>query len=251
MKSARAQGDVHVLCSDCVLHACPMHGHDPAAARRFATLARGDRIDTRQGDACLRFRVVVSGTAATCTTFADGRRQILGIESPGEVICGAMAGAGTQCWLEALDDCTVCDLDLSATAGHLRTDPEFLAISFRIVHRRLERSQAHLSTLGRLDSRERVLLFLVEMDARHAAEFPASPVVRLPMSREDIADYLGLNSETVSRILTQIRKSGLIKFLNRNEYVLPDKDAIARRLPVDLPVPESFRVPGARVEVVQ
>ena len=57
----------------------------------------------------------------------------------------------------------------------------------------------------------------------------------LPMSREDIADYLGLNTETVSRILSRIKKTGLIKFLSPTEYVIPDFAALEGRLPVPVP----------------
>ena len=116
---------------------------------------------------------------------------------------------------------------------------------------RLVRSQRHLSTLGRLDSLERVMLFLAEMESRHRAEEPGSPVTRLQMSREDIADYLGLNAETVSRLLTRARKSGLVKFLNRSEYVLTDMEALARRLPVELPDPAFFRSGPDRKEPPQ
>ncbi len=223
----------------------------PAATQRFVTLSRGERLEAADTENCLRFLVVVEGTAATCTTFADGRRQILGIEGPGEIMCGAMSGLGLQCWLEALDDCIVCDVNLSAVARQLSKDPEFLTANFRIVHRRLARSQSHLSTLGRLDSQERVLFFLAEMASRHTARNPGAPVTRLDMSREDIADYLGLNSETVSRILTRIRKSGLVKFLNRNEYVLTDIAAVAKRLPVEIPGPENFQFPHKPMEVIQ
>jgi len=52
------------------------------------------------------------------------------------------------------------------------------------------------------------------------------------MNREEIADYLGLNSETVSRIFSKLRKAGLFKFLSPTEFVVPDPEAVARRLPV-------------------
>ena len=100
---------------------------------------------------------------------------------------------------------------------------------FVISHQRLTRSQTHISTLGRLDSRERVLLFLGQMAADSG-----NGLVRLRMSREDIADYLGLNAETVSRMLSRIKKSGLVKFLSPTEYVVPDIEQIARRLPVPI-----------------
>ena len=104
----------------------------------------------------------------------------------------------------------------------------------RVIHRRLEIASRHLDTLGRLDATERVLLFLGQMALRSGAKGAANALVRLKMSREDIADYLGLNAETVSRILSRVKKTGLVKFLSPTEYLVPDMAAIARRLPVPI-----------------
>lgn len=239
-------------CVSCGSLVCPLREIETSEPKqRFLRLTRGDRIETPENEACLRFWIVLRGTAATCTVFADGRRQILGLEGPGEVLSCPSGEIGAQSWLEALEDCEICEIDLSAQASILRVDPDFLRLSFHLVHRRLVRSQKHLSTLGRLDSLERVMLFLAEMESRHRAEEPGSPVTRLQMSREDIADYLGLNAETVSRLLTRARKSGLVKFLNRSEYVLTDMEALARRLPVELPDPAFFRSGPDRKEPPQ
>ncbi len=218
-------------CANCPCESCAFRVLPVSPVRQRAQfLRRGDRLESRGGKGCLQFWIVVEGTAASCTSFSDGRRQIVGLERSGDVICAQMAGSGSANWLEALSDCQVCELDLTPLADQLRGDSAFLAASFRIAHRRLARAQAHVSTLGRLDSRERVLLFLGEMAAQSE-----NGVVALPMSREDIADYLGLNTETVSRILGRIKRSGLVRFLTPTEYVVPDLDALAARLPVAIP----------------
>ena len=182
----------------------------------------------------------------------DGRRQILGLETCGDIICAEMSGPGGTNWVEALDDCLICEIDLGPQAEELRSDPHFLAATFGVIHRRMERALHHIATLGRLDSRERVLLFLAEMALRNAkARRPESPVT-LPTSREDMADYLGLNAETISRILGRVRKSGLVRFLSPTEYVIPDMDEIARRLPVEpsaKPSSLSIRMPQPQLEI--
>lgn len=230
-----ACGGAQSGCAACRLKSCAFAALAPEERHRHDLhLSRGQRLDSLGGGGCMKFWVITSGTAATCTAFEDGRRQILGLESPGDAVCGLMAGPGTQNWLEALSDCLICEIDLSPRAEQLRADRAFLAASFQIVHRSLERSLHHATTLGRLDSYERVLLFLGEMALRAGRAASAASVV-LPMSREDIADYLGLNAETVSRILSKIKKAGLVKFLSPTEYVVPDLGAIERRLPVPLP----------------
>ncbi|PSL20716.1 Crp/Fnr family transcriptional regulator [Shimia abyssi] len=226
------------LCDGCRQGVCALsHLQKDLPDRRFINLAKGGRLEATGPYDCMQFWIVTKGTAASCTTFADGRRQIVGIEYTGDVVCGLMSAPSTQHWLEALEECEVCQFDLTRRANALRHDPEFLAATFAIVHRRLTVSQDRISMLGRLDSQERVLLFLAELVQRHTALDPMAPVTALSMSREDIADYLGLNAETVSRVLTRIKKSGLVKFLNRTEYVMPDFEAVRRRVPVEIPMP--------------
>lgn len=196
-------------------------------------MSRGDRLACRDG-ACLKFWTVIEGSAATCTTFRDGRRQILAIEDVGDTVCGLMAADGTEQTLEALTDCCVCEADLSNWMCELRDSPDFLKMSFRLMHRRLVKSMAHAAMLGRLDSYERVTYFLA--DRASQSQYPDG-LITLNMSREDIADYLGLNTDSVSRILGKIRKSGLFRFLSPTEYTVPDFAAVARRLPVAFPKP--------------
>ncbi|MDU8929964.1 Crp/Fnr family transcriptional regulator [Alisedimentitalea sp. MJ-SS2] len=229
--------DIHYACSRRLCTFLPevRSGTGPRAHRTLH-LKRGERLETA-GDGCLRFWVMVRGTAAVCTTFPDGRRQITGLERAGDTICGPMAATETPSWLEAMDDCIICELDFSHQAATLQRDPKFLDAMFRVVHRRLEAASRQLATLGRLDSTERVVLFLAEMALKANANGPQTRPVRLPMSREDIADYLGLNAETVSRIMARLKKSGMFKFLSPTEYVLTDLDAVERRLPIPVPRP--------------
>ncbi|MDU8946735.1 Crp/Fnr family transcriptional regulator [Ovoidimarina sediminis] len=234
------------ICAKCKIVGCPF-------ARRVARsgtlaqhrLTRGQGIQCPDG-ACLRFWIVIEGYAATCTYFRDGRRQILSIDEPGTAVCGLMVAEDSEQRLEALTDCLVCEVDLTEQALELRNDAEFLADVSRMLHERLERSIVHVSMLGRLDSFERVTYFLADMATRHGRK--GAPVT-LSMSREDIADYLGLNTDSVSRILTRIRKAGLVRFVSPTEYFVPDMKAVARRLPVAAPTPaRSMLATGGHVQ---
>lgn len=235
-----AHAGVVDACVECPNADCLFRTMSRMSARRdVRNLSRGERLECKSGAGCMTFWIVLDGLAASCVAFEDGRRQILGLEAGGATVCAPMGRRKRAAWLEALSDCEICVLDLSAESEKLRNHPEFLAAIFRLTHDRLARSEDHVATLGRLDSRERVALFL----ARAAAANPKA-LVSLAMSREDIADYLGLNAETVSRALSQLRKSGLVKFLTRSDYVVTDMAALAKRLPVPVaPATEETRYP--------
>lgn len=215
-------------CDRCLHKLCRFaEGTQRAVPARLLSLQRGERLETCQSH-CLRFWLVLDGTIASELILEDGRRQITGIEFPGDAVCGPMVGPDNPVWIEALEDTIICELDFEAQARGLRDNPAFMSAMFQMIHDRVERSTRHIAALGRLDSTERVILFLTEMALREDGRRP----VQLPMSREDIADYLGLNAETVSRIFSRLRKGSLFTFLAPTEYILRDLDAIRDRLPV-------------------
>ncbi|MFQ5565158.1 MAG: helix-turn-helix domain-containing protein [Paracoccaceae bacterium] len=181
----------------------------------------------------MRFNIVRRGLLATCAITRDGRRQILCLNVPGDVVC-SMSAAGAECWCEALAESELCELDFSAEAERLHRDPAFSATLFRLVHDRLARCSAHLVILGRFDGMERVCGFLADMTRRIGQRQGSGWRVCLPMSREDIADYLGLNADTVSRLLTRIKKAGLARFPSPSECEVPCLDRLEARVPSSL-----------------
>ena len=103
--SHHSSGNLHRPCAFCAINGCSFRCMDPDRRhQRELDLGRGERLEGDETGTCLKFWVVLQGTAATCTTFADGRRQILSLETPGDIICGLMASHGGQTWLEALSD---------------------------------------------------------------------------------------------------------------------------------------------------
>jgi CRP/FNR family nitrogen fixation transcriptional regulator len=90
----------------------------------------------------------------------------------------------------------------------------------------LQHAENHMLLLGRKTALERVAAFVLEMDER----LTAAGVMSLPMSRRDIADYLGLTFETVSRAVSQLRRAGVLDFANNNrhrEITLLDRQRLA------------------------
>ena len=209
------------------------NGNGAVDCASIRVLSRGERLAMNASD-CRRFWTVLSGTAAICTGLPDGRRQIVGFEMAGDIICAMAFLNGSESWIEALCDCRICEVDFSGTGAALREDADLAALMFRQVHSRLQAATLHQVALGRLDGMERMYLFLSDMARRAGADSSGSVRLTLPMSREDIADYLGLNSETVSRILSRIKKSRQVIFLSRNEFLIPDTGALERRVPIEL-----------------
>jgi CRP-like cAMP-binding protein len=144
---------------------------------------------------------VVSGAVRAFRVLSDGRRQIDDFYLPGDVF-GVELGDSRRSAAESLGDTVL----IVARRASLAGDPEQGQRLWRHALAALERSQDHVLTLGRRSAAERVASFLIDLSRRlgSAAE------THLPMSRQDMADYLGLTIETVSRTLTQMQGQGLI-----------------------------------------
>jgi CRP/FNR family transcriptional regulator, nitrogen fixation regulation protein len=147
---------------------------------------------------------VVSGAVRMYKVLVDGRRQIGAFYLPGDMF-GFEPGDAHASSAEAIGDVTVLVFKRSAVLALAARDSDVARQLWEITARELDRSHKH-SLLLILSAQERVAFFLLEMALRSCA----SSEVELPMSRQDIADYLGLTIETISRTLTQLESVGAI-----------------------------------------
>jgi CRP/FNR family transcriptional regulator, nitrogen fixation regulation protein len=165
---------------------------------------------------------VISGSVRTCKILSDGRRQVGGFYLPGDVF-GLQFGDTHALSAEAIGDTKVLVVKRSAfnalTVGNRSITQEILALTGR----ELGAMQKRILLLIK-SAQERVAGFLLEM----AERTPASDAVELPMSRQDIADYLGLTIETVSRTLTALEAAAAIALPTSRRIVLHDRAALAR-----------------------
>ena len=148
---------------------------------------------------------VVSGAVRSFRVLCGGRRQICDFYLPGDLF-GVEAGVDRRATAEALTDSMIVVARRSALVDELDGGASARRLWVLAVAD-LQRSQDHVLTLGRRAASERVASFLVEL----AARMGDGDSLELPMSRQDIADYLGLTIETVSRTFTQLQAAGLIK----------------------------------------
>ncbi|HEY1364856.1 MAG TPA: helix-turn-helix domain-containing protein [Xanthobacteraceae bacterium] len=165
---------------------------------------------------------VVSGTVRTYKVLVDGRRQIGAFHLPGDMF-GLESGDEHTFSAEAITDCRVVVIKRSAVLALAARDNEVARQMWALTARELERVQEH-SLLLIKSAQERVVGFLLEM----AERFAAGGSVELPMSRQDIADYLGLTIETVSRTLTQLEKNAAIEVATSRRILLRNRSVLNR-----------------------
>jgi len=165
---------------------------------------------------------VVSGTVRTYKVLVDGRRQIGGFHLPGDMF-GFESGDEHTFSAEAITDCKILVIKRSAVITLAARDNDVAQQMWALTARELQRVQDHSMVLIK-SAQERVASFLLEMAGRAAG----GGAVELPMSRQDIADYLGLTIETVSRTLTQLEKTAAIELPTSRRIVLRNRSALSR-----------------------
>jgi CRP/FNR family nitrogen fixation transcriptional regulator len=202
--------------------------HQPHPLKSLDQLAviipchRGQEICGQGGPADHWYSVIAG--AARGVIRLDGRRQIVDLLLPGDVF-GFSASEEYDYTIEAVAEGTV-------VASYPRRRVEMLADADPLLGREirqvaflaLARLQAQLLMLGRITALEKVGSFILEMATRLSRERGNS--IALPMSRYDIADYLAVSVETVSRALTYLKQRGVIKLSGARLVWIVDRDAL-------------------------
>jgi CRP/FNR family transcriptional regulator, nitrogen fixation regulation protein len=165
---------------------------------------------------------VVSGSVRTYKILSDGRRQIGGFYLPGDVFGLESADEHTFS-AEAITDTKLLVVKRSAVAALASRDAGIARELFDLTGRELRRMQERVLLLVK-SAQERVASFLLEMAERASA----GNIVELPMSRQDIADYLGLTIETVSRTLSGLESAAAIEVPTSRRIVLRNRLALNR-----------------------
>jgi CRP/FNR family nitrogen fixation transcriptional regulator len=173
-----------------------------------------------EGEPADYFYKVVSGSVRTSRILADGRRQIGAFYFPGDVF-GLEAGEEHAFAAEAIAACRILVIKRSAATAAAARDAGIARELWTLTSRELQRAQCHVMLLIKT-AQERVAGFLLEM----AGRIRASDEFDLPMSRQDIADYLGLTIETVSRIFSGFEGTRTIALPTSRHVVLRDPRAL-------------------------
>lgn len=184
-----------------------------------------------EGDEAVLVANVIEGVLKLSTQTEEGKEQILGLAYPSDFL-GRPFGETTPFGVEALTDANVCVFQRADFDRFAREHP-------RLEHKLLERTLSELDRtrrwmllLGRMNAEQKLASFLVETvdrmaPATCAASLNGKPTqAALPLSRQQVADVLGLTIETVSRQLTKMKNEGLIDLPSRREVVLLDREAL-------------------------
>ena len=189
-------------------------GRLDAIAERMS-LAAGDVL-AREDDVAINVFNITSGTVRIYKLLGDGRRQIIGFLFAGDFL-GLAAGERYAVSAEAIEDTTLCRFRTTEYRALARERPSLgAALLDRAMHE-LAVAQNQMILLGRKTARERLASFLLEMLERDPVRSSTDMIARLPMTRSEIADYLGLTIETVSREMTKFKTAGVIHALSLHE----------------------------------
>lgn len=152
---------------------------------------------------------VTEGVVRLYKSLPDGRRQIMGFALPGDFLgLALMDRYGVTA--EAVTPVQVCRFVRSSFLSYLEGKPHLLRRLHEFAGHELSLAQDQMLLLGRKTAEEKVAAFLINLQTRYGRIGPTSVTIPLPMSRQDIADYLGLTIETVSRTLTKLAREKII-----------------------------------------
>ena len=201
---------------DC--HLCDVFANASAAPR--SPFAPGEQL-FRQGDPVTLVYRVLKGAVVSYRLLSDGRRQVTGFHLSGDFV-GLEAGVEHATTAEALNTVHASAIERAELAQRAATDIGLARALWQITVRAVQRSEDHALILARQGATERVAAFLVDFAARLGdPEF-----IDLPMTRQDIADHVGLTIHTVSRSLSQLQAEGLIEARSTRHVRLLQRDRL-------------------------
>lgn len=219
------QGRPH-FCSTCAFSdACCSEGYDDAAVTQMQAMlvddvshySEGEHI-FREGDPFDAIAAVRAGTVKTYILDRDGREQVLGFFLPGEVVgLNAIHPQIYPCNAVALDTVVLCRFSFQRMSGLASAMPGLQARLFRLLSEDIGKA-ALLS--GDFSADERMAAFLIALSRRYARRGFSATRFNLPMARTDIANYLRLAPETVSRVLRRFRTDGILDIDRRELRIL-------------------------------
>lgn len=178
-----------------------------------------------EGDPATRVFTLTKGTLKLYKLLADGRRHVTGFMHPGDFL-GISVDDEHAFTAEALEDALLCSFPRNRFDNFVEIHPPMERELYRMAAHELAAAHQQMLLLGRKNATERLASFLLYIAERTA--IGGRKVIHLPMSRLDIADYLGLTKETVSRVLSALKRAGVIRLVAMDEVEFLDRERLGQ-----------------------
>ncbi|MCY0147702.1 Crp/Fnr family transcriptional regulator [Hoeflea sp. G2-23] len=172
---------------------------------------------------------IISGVVKLTKMMADGRQQIVGLQFAPDFL-GRPFRMDSGITADAATDVNVCSFPKAVLERMIKETPELEHKLLEQTLKELDEARDWMLTLGRKTASEKVasFMYLIATHSNPEAD-PDSARFQLPLTRSDIADFLGLTIETVSRQLTRLRKDNVVHISNNRHVEVPDLSALAER----------------------
>lgn len=194
--------------------------------KTYKTFAAGDPILWR-GDSLQYVASIVSGVATLGKTLEDGRTQVVGLLLPSDFI-GRPGRQEIDFDVMAVTEVTLCCFDRRSFEKLVETTPHISQRLMEIALDELDAARDWMLLLGRKTAREKIATFIEMLARRQTVVEHENPqtALSLPLTRDEIANYLGLTLETVSRQLTALKNEGVLAFSDRRTFEVRDLAAL-------------------------
>ena len=219
LKASCSACSMHQLCLPMGLGESDMNRLDDIIGRR-RKIAKDTHL-YRISDHFTNLYAIRLGHFKTFQVSPAGEQQVTGFQMAGELLgMDAISTEHHHCDAMALEDSEVCEIPFARLEELFGTIPSLLHHFHRMMSQEITREQNVMLLLGNMRAEQRFAAFLINLSSRYAARGYSSTTFQLRMSREEIGNYLGLTIESISRLLSRLKKQGLLRVANREIELL-------------------------------
>lgn len=176
----------------------------------------------REGEPERHIHRIERGLLTLYKLLPDGRRQVISFRFPGDILVGDTPGE-QYCSAEAATEVTFRSVPLNASHREASEHPRFTSELIELLSQELANTRSQISVLNRRSAIEKLAAFVLDLWRRQAGHAGKGDQVKLELTRNDIADFLGLTIETVSRNLTKLRQQKVINLVDVHTLVILDR----------------------------
>ena len=228
--------DVPVLCQSCEARhggVCGALSTEQLIALSKTTgreVLKKNAVISNLDEKVQRFSNVIKGVVKLTNITPDGRQQIVGLQFAPDFL-GRPFGERSNVSAEAATDVELCSFPKSTLEKLIKENAELEHKLHEQALKQLDDAREWMLALGRKTAGEKIAFFLywVALHDDPSCDIEENVELTLPLTRTEIADFLGLTIETVSRQITKLRKDGLIEAIDRNTVIIKDMDRLAGR----------------------